>query len=45
MNQWISSLCAYFYPYMIYHITHERLVFPELGIPSNERSCSARCPR
>ena len=36
MNQWISNLCAYFYPYMIYHITHERLVFPELGIPSNE---------
>jgi glutathione S-transferase len=36
MNQWISNLNAYFYPYMIYHIGHERLVFPELGIPSKE---------
>lgn len=36
MNQWISNLNAYFYPYMIYHIGHERLVFPELGIPGKE---------
>jgi glutathione S-transferase len=36
MNQWIGNLDAYFYPYMIYHIGHERLVFPELGIPSKE---------
>ena len=32
MNQWISNVNAYFYPYMIYHISHERNVFPELGI-------------
>jgi glutathione S-transferase len=36
MNQWISNLCAYFYPWMIYHVAHERLVFPELGIPGND---------
>jgi glutathione S-transferase len=36
MNQWIGNLNAYFYPYMIYHIGHERLVFPELGIPGKE---------
>jgi glutathione S-transferase len=36
MNQWIGNLDAYFYPYMIYHIGHERLVFPELGIPGKE---------
>src|SRR5262249_15751376 len=36
MNQWIGNLDAYFYPYMIYHIGHERLVFPELGIPTKE---------
>ena len=36
MNQWIGNLDAYFYPYMIYHIGHERLVFPELGIPAKQ---------
>jgi glutathione S-transferase len=36
MNQWMSNLNGYFYPYMIYHISHERLVFPELGIPGKE---------
>ena len=36
MNQWIGNLNAYFYPYMIYHIGHERLVFPELGIPGKQ---------
>ena len=32
MNQWISNVNAYVYPYMIYHISHERNVFPDLGI-------------
>jgi glutathione S-transferase len=32
MDQWISMINSYYYPYMIYHVTHERLVFPELGI-------------
>jgi glutathione S-transferase len=36
MKQWICNLDAYFYPWMIYHIGHERLVFPELGIASKE---------
>jgi glutathione S-transferase len=36
MNQWISNVNAYVYPYMIYHISHERNVFPELGIPAKE---------
>jgi glutathione S-transferase len=36
MRQWIGNLDAYFYPWMIYHIGHERLVFPELGIASKE---------
>jgi glutathione S-transferase len=44
MNQWISNLCAYFYPYMIYHIVHERLVFPELGIPGNEKIVQRALP-
>src|SRR5438309_4700520 len=37
MNQWISSVNSYYYPYMIYHVTHERLVFPQLGIASDEK--------
>lgn len=32
MNQWIGNLDSYLYPYMIYHVVHESLVFPELGI-------------
>src|SRR4029078_4821543 len=44
MNQWISAVNSYFYPYMIYHVTHERLVFPELGIASDEKVV-AHCQR
>jgi glutathione S-transferase len=32
MNQWIGNLDSYLYPYMIYHLVHESLVFRELGI-------------
>jgi glutathione S-transferase len=37
MHQWISAVNAYYYPYMIYHVSHERRVFPELGIASDEK--------
>src|SRR5262245_43568934 len=37
MDQWVSMINSYYYPYMIYHVTHERLVFPELGIASDEK--------
>jgi glutathione S-transferase len=36
MNQWIGNLNWYFYPEMIYHVSHERLVYPELGISGND---------
>ena len=36
MNQWIGNLNWYFYPEMIYHVSHERMVYPELGIPGND---------
>jgi glutathione S-transferase len=45
MNQWLSAVNSYYYPYMIYHVTHERLVFPELGIASDRKSgrtCAAQ---
>ncbi|UFW46498.1 MULTISPECIES: glutathione S-transferase family protein [Bradyrhizobium] len=45
MNQWISAVNNYYYPYMIYHVTHERLVFPELGIASGEKVVAHALPK
>ena len=45
MNQWVSAVNAYYYPYMIYHVTHERLVFPELGIASDEKVVAHSVPK
>jgi glutathione S-transferase len=45
MNQWISAVNSYYYPYMIFHVTHERLVFPELGIASDERVVAHALPK
>ena len=45
MNQWISAINSYYYPYMIYHVTHERLVFPELGIAPDEKVVAHALPK
>jgi len=45
MNQWISAVNSYYYPYMIYHVTHERIVFPELGIASDEKVVEHALPK
>src|SRR5437764_5980892 len=45
MNQWISAVNSYYYPYMIYHVGHELNVFPRLGIPSDEKVVAQHCPR
>jgi glutathione S-transferase len=45
MNQWIGVVNFYVYPYMIYHVTHERLVFPELGIASDEKVVAHALPK
>src|ERR1700694_2468309 len=45
MNQWISAVNSYYYPYMIYHVSHERNVFPELGIASNEKVVAHALPK
>jgi glutathione S-transferase len=45
INQWISSVNSYYYPYMIYHVTHERLVFPQLGIASDEKVVAHALPK
>jgi len=45
MNQWISAVNSYYYPYMIYHVTHERIVFPELGIAPDEKVVEHALPK
>lgn len=45
MNQWIGAVNSYYYPYMIYHVTHERLVFPELGVASDEKVVAHALPK
>lgn len=45
MHQWISAFSSYYYPYAVYHLAHERLVFPALGIPADETVVAAALPR
>jgi glutathione S-transferase len=45
MNQWISAVNSYYYTYMIYHVTHERIVFPELGIAPDEKVVAHALPK
>ena len=45
MNQWISAINSYYYPYMIYHVSHERNVFPEVGIASDEKVVAHALPK
>ena len=45
MNQWMCNLNSYFYPEMIYHVSHERMVFPELGIPGNDLIVQRAMPK
>src|SRR5213080_5383253 len=45
MNQWISAVNSYYYPYMIYHVGHERNVFPALGIPADEKVVAHALPK
>jgi glutathione S-transferase len=45
MNQWISAVNSYYYPYMCYHVSHERNVFPQLGIPSDEKVVAHALPK
>ena len=45
MHQWISAVNSYYYPYMIYHVSHEPNVFPELGIPTDEKVVAHALPK
>ena len=45
MNQWISAVNSYYYPHMIYHVSHERNVFPQLGIKADEAVVAHALPK
>jgi glutathione S-transferase len=45
MNQWISALSSYYYPYVAFHLGHERIVYPNLGIAPDEKVVAAALPR
>jgi glutathione S-transferase len=45
MHRWTSLLNAYFYPYMAYHLGHERIVYPNLGIAPDEKVVAAALPK
>jgi len=44
-QQWISSLDAYFYPYMVHRLVHERVIFPDLGIAPDEAVVAEALPK
>ena len=45
MYQWISAVSSYYYPYMSYHLSHERLIYPALGIAADEKVVAHALPR
>lgn len=45
MNQWISALSSYYYPYVAYHLAHERLIYPALGIAPDEKVVAVALPK
>jgi glutathione S-transferase len=45
MHQWISSLNGYYYPDIAFHLGHERLIYPPLGIAADEKVVQVALPR
>lgn len=45
MHQWISSLNGYYYPNIAFHLGHERLIYPALGIAPDEKVVAVALPR
>src|SRR4051812_16640162 len=45
MNQWISAVNSYYYPQIIFHLSHEKTVFPKLGIAPDLRVVQAALPK
>jgi glutathione S-transferase len=45
MHQWTSVVSSYFYPYMSYHVSHERMIYPALGIAPDKKVVAHALPR
>jgi len=45
MQQWISALNSYYYPYIAFHLGHERLIYPRLGIAADEKIVAVALPK
>lgn len=45
MHRWMSALNAYFYPCMAFHLGHERIIYPNLGIAPDEKVVAAALPK
>jgi glutathione S-transferase len=45
VRQWMSALSSYYYPYIAFHLGHERIVYPALGIVADEKVVAAALPR
>jgi glutathione S-transferase len=45
VRQWMSALSSYYYPYIAFHLGHERIVYPPLGIEPDEKVVAAALPR
>lgn len=44
MMQWIGAVGSYYYYWFVYHLGHERNVFPELGIEPDEKVVAVALP-
>jgi glutathione S-transferase len=45
VRQWLSALSSYYYPYIAFHLGHERIIYPALGIAPEEKVVAAALPR
>jgi glutathione S-transferase len=45
MQQWISALNGYYYPYIAFHLGHERLIYPRLGVAPDEKVVAVALPK
>jgi glutathione S-transferase len=41
----MSALSSYYYPYIAFHLGHERIVYPALDIAPDEKVVAAALPR
>jgi glutathione S-transferase len=45
VRQWMSALSSYYYPYIAFHLGHERIIYPALDIAPDERVVAVALPR